>query len=80
MSKESICIDAPTTIEQTAFDRLKDLIRAGAIDYLRLTDPNWRNNPWKDGVVVDLDEDEALDHIARYVASRASKEGSAAHG
>lgn len=67
MSTEPITIWAPTTINQTTIDRLKDLIRCGGIAWKRENDPNWRDNPWKDGILVDLDEDDVLDALAAYV-------------
>lgn len=64
-----ICIHAPTGIQQTTFERLKDLIRRGGIEWHRAHNPEWRDKPWKDGISVDLDEDDVLTFIAAYIAS-----------
>lgn len=74
---DPVTIWAPDTIVQTTFERLCDLIRAGAIGYLA-ANPNapwlsipWRDKPWMDGVVVDMDEDDVVRFIARHVIEHA---------
>lgn len=58
-----ITIWAPTTIQQTARERLAELIRIGGIDWKRENDPDWRDKPWMDGVLVDLDESDVVEAI-----------------
>jgi hypothetical protein len=59
----------PTTIKQTARERLAELIRLGGIDWKRDNDPDWRDKPWMDGVMVDLDEPDVVEAIvARILA------------
>jgi len=43
---EPITIWAPTSIRQTARERLAELIRLGGIDWKRENDPDWRGKPW----------------------------------
>lgn len=61
---EPITIRPPTTIQQTARERLKEAIRTGGIRWHMEHDPDWRRRPWYDGIKVDLDEDDVLDAIA----------------
>lgn len=74
---DPITIWAPSSINQTTKDRLKELIRLGGIDFLRanpdrtLHEGAWRDKAWMDGIAVDLDEDDVLDAIAESIISRA---------
>lgn len=58
-----ITIWAPTTIQQSARERLAEMIRAGGIDWHRANNPEWRDKPWSDGVIVDLDEADVIEAI-----------------
>lgn len=51
----------------TNAEKLIEAIRVGGIDWHREHNPRWRNNPWKDGIVVDLDEDSVLSTIANRI-------------
>lgn len=73
---DPLIIWAPETINQTTTERLAELIRAGGIDYKREHDPKWRDKPYKDGIVVDLDESDVVDHITRYVIQHAAAQPS----
>ena len=74
--REPITIWAPTSIEQSTRDRLKELIRLGGVRFLAANrdrtvhSGDWRNRTFLDGIVVDLDEDDVLfaivDTIIRY--------------
>lgn len=64
---EPIVIRAPEGINQTTVQRLCDLIRCGGIEWHRRNNPEWRDNPYKDGIVVDLDEDDVLRALAAYI-------------
>lgn len=68
---EPITIWAPTTIRQTARERLAELIRLGGIDWKRANDPDWRGKPWMDGVLVDVDEDDVVEAIVSRVLAHA---------
>jgi len=76
--RDPITIWAPASINQTARDRLKELIHVGGIEYLRanpsrtMHSADWRDKPWMDGIAVDLDEDDVLDAIADYIIARAT--------
>ena len=65
-----ITIWPPTEIRQTARERLADLIRTGAINWKRSNDPEWRDKPYFDGVVVDLEEAEVVDWLVDYIIAR----------
>jgi hypothetical protein len=66
-----ITIWPPTTIKQTARERLAELIRAGGIDWKREHDPGWRDKPWMDGVLIDVDEDDVVKAIVDRILSHA---------
>lgn len=68
---EPITIWAPTSIQQTARERLAELIRLGGIDWKRKNDPGWRGKPWMDGVLVDLDESDVVEAIVNRILSHA---------
>ena len=69
MTTDPITIWAPTNVKQTTRERLADLIRTAGIAWKRANDPSWRDEPWMDGIVVDLDDVE--DFIAGYIIERA---------
>lgn len=50
--------------------RLAEVLRVGGIAYHREHDKEWRDNPWKDGISVDLDGP-ALDYLVHYIATHA---------
>ena len=66
-----ITIWPPTTIRQTARQRLLEAIRLGGINWHREHNPHWRDNPWKDGISVDLEEDSVLEAIADSIIAHA---------
>lgn len=68
---EPITIWPPTTIRQTARERLAELIRLGGMDWKRANDPDWRDKPWMDGVMVDLDEDDVVEAIVARILAHA---------
>jgi hypothetical protein len=67
MTGEPITIWPPTTINQTARDRLAEAIRLGAIAWHREHNPRWRDNPWKDGLQMDLDESDQVECIVQTI-------------
>lgn len=78
---DPITIWAPDTIVQTTFERLQDLIRSGGFAYLS-EHPNapwlsvpWRDKSWHDGIIVDLDEDDVVERIARHIVDHANPSG-----
>ena len=71
MSTDPIIIWAPTSVKQTTRERLADLIRCAGIAWKRANDPDWRNEPWMDGIVLDLDLEGVDDFIADYIIERA---------
>lgn len=73
---EPIIIWAPTTIHQTARERLAELIRGGGIGWKKLHDPNWRGKPWMDGVLVDLDETDVVEHIVTHILNHVDPDNS----
>ena len=60
---EPITIWPPTTIKQTARERLAETIRMGGIRWKEANDLAWRGKPWMDGVLVDLDETDVIEAI-----------------
>jgi hypothetical protein len=68
---EPITIWPPTAIRQTARERLAELIRLGGIDWKRANDPHWRDKPWMDGVMVDVDEDDVVAAIVDRILAHA---------
>jgi hypothetical protein len=48
-------------------EQLLERLRIGGIDYHRKHDKQWRDNPWKDGINVDLDEQDVLDHLVDFI-------------
>jgi hypothetical protein len=64
---DPITIWAPTTIRQTARERLAELIRLGGIDWKQANDPDWRGKPWMDGILVDLDETDVVEVIVERI-------------
>lgn len=85
MSTDPITIWAPQTINQTARERLAELIRAGGISFLRanpertLHEAPWRDKPFMDGIAVDLDESDVMNHIVDYVIAHAYTSREEAH-
>lgn len=51
-------------------ERIAELLRTGGIAWHRANDPEWRDKPWHDGVVLDLDEDDQADFLATYLLNR----------
>ncbi len=45
-------------------ERLAEALRAAGIAWHREHDPDWRDKPWHDGVLVDLDEDDQATALA----------------
>jgi len=68
---EPITIWPPTTIKQTARERLAELIRLGGIDWHRENNPEWRGKPWMYGVRVDVDESDVVEAIVDRILSHA---------
>lgn len=68
---DPITIWAPTAIRQTARERIAELIRLGGIDWKRGNDPDWRDKPWMDGVLVDLDESDVVEAIVNRILRHA---------
>ena len=68
---DPITIWAPSTIRQTARERLAELIRLGGIDWMRANNPDWRGKPWMDGVLVDLDESDVVEAIVERILRHA---------
>lgn len=64
---EPITIWPPTTIKQTARERLAELIRLGGIDWERANNPRWRDQPWKDGICLDLDESDMVEALVERI-------------
>lgn len=77
VDKTPITIWAPEDVLwQTSRDRLRELIRVSAIDFLR-NHPRlamgrpWRDKPYMDGVRVDLEEDDVLDWMTDFIIAAA---------
>lgn len=69
---EPITIWPPTTIQQTARERLAELIRLGGIDWRREHAPDFREGKtWMDGAVVDLDESGVVEAIVSRILRHA---------
>lgn len=69
---EPITIWPPTTIHQTARERLAELIRLGGIDWRRDNAPDFREGKtWMDGVMVDLDESDVVEAIVARILKHA---------
>ena len=45
-------------------ERLTEALRAAGIAWHREHDPDWRDKPWHDGVLIDLDEDDQATALA----------------
>jgi hypothetical protein len=69
-----ITIWPPTTIRQTARERLAEAIWMGGCAWKRAHDPDWRGKPWMDGVMVDLDESDVVDAIVDRILANADPE------
>lgn len=74
MSNEPITLWAPDTIKQSTRERLIELIRTGGIKWNRENNLSWRDNPWKDGILVDLDEQRVLETLADHIIAHANPE------
>lgn len=76
METDPITIWASTDITQTTRERLAELIRSAGIEWKRANDPHWRDKPWKDGVVIDLDDVDGFiaDYIIEHADPRADVE------
>lgn len=66
-----ITIWAPTSINQTARQRLTEAIRMGGLNWHRANNPEWRDKPWKDGISVDLDEPDVVEMIVQTIIDNA---------
>lgn len=75
-----ITIWPPTTIKQTARERLEEAIRLGGMQWHRENNPNWRDKPWKDGIRVDLDEADVVARIAQYIIDLADPDDRSQNG
>lgn len=64
---DPITIWAPTNIRQSARERLAEAVRIGGINWHRDNNPAWRDNPWKDGIRVDLDEPDVVEMIVQTI-------------
>lgn len=69
---DPITIWAPTSIRQTARERLAEAIRLGGIRWREQNDPEWRGKPWMDGVLVDLDEEGVVETIVQRIVELAN--------
>jgi hypothetical protein len=69
-----ITIWPPSTIRQTARERLIEAVRIGGMDWHRAHNPEWRDKPWMDGIMVDLDEDDVLAAIVDRIIAIADPE------
>lgn len=69
---EALVIYPPTHIKQNVRQRLAEAIRAGGIDWKKANDPEWRDKPWADGVMVDLDEDDVVEVIVERIFKHAN--------
>lgn len=58
-----VTIRPPSTIQQSARERLAEAVRLGGIRWHEQHNPDWRGKPWMDGVMVDLDESDVVDTI-----------------
>ncbi len=56
--------------ERSDHQRLAELLRTGGIAYHREHNPQWRDEPWKDGVLMDLDEDDQAAFLAAYLLDK----------
>lgn len=75
---DPITIWPPTTIHQTARERLAELIRLGGLDWRRDHAPDYREGKaWMDGVMVDLDESDVVEAIVSRILAHA--DGDPAH-
>jgi hypothetical protein len=75
---DPITIWAPTTIQQTARERLAEAVRLGGIRWHRANNPDWRDKPWMHGVPVDLDESDVVECIVQTIVDLADPERPAA--
>lgn len=48
-----------------------ELIRTAGIKWHRENNLRWRDNPWKDGILIDLDERHVLATIADHIIAHA---------
>lgn len=49
--------------QRTLNDRISEAIRCAGIEWKQQNDPSWRDKPWKDGISVDLDENDVLEAL-----------------
>ena len=74
-----ITIWAPTSVKQTARERLAEAVRIGGINWHRANNPRWRDNPFKDGISVDLDENDVVEMIVQTIIDGADPDRKAPH-
>ena len=75
-----ITIWPPTTIRQTARERLEEAIRLGGIRWHAENNPEWRGKPWMDGIRVDLDDEEVVARIAQHIIDLADPDDQSENG
>ena len=61
--------------EQTTKELIAEKIRCAGIEYKRKNDPDWRDKPFMDGIIMDLDESDEVGYLAEAVFLMLRRDG-----
>jgi len=61
--------------QRTTKELIAEKIRCAGIEYKRKNDPNWRDKPFMDGIIMDLDESDEVAFLADAVFLMLRRDG-----